>query len=216
MKKKLLLILCSLALVGCGNKVAATTGVEAVNQLQAGEHDASTKSNTYESDLENAKNTKAGSTKELLGAYNIQTSAGMIADTKYVFSDDTLSIIQTGTYSFADGKITISYGGNETSYDITETTDGFNLTAGDSTLLPLVYMEGTDGLTESELFDGVYSMSNTGYIFSSDGSLDIISTQECSVDKKTVTFAGSEYDWEAKDGMIVLSTNGTEVMTLVP
>ena len=215
MKKKLLLILFAVALVGCG-KTTAVTGVEAVNQLQAGEHDATEKDNSFVADADDAKNTKAGSVKKLKGAYQIQTNGSVIADTKYVFSKDSLSIIQTGKYSFADGQITISYGGTETTYEITETTDGFNLTTGESTLLPLVYMEGTDGLTGSENFDGVYSMSNTGYVFHADGSLDIISAQECDISKKTVTFAGSVYDWETKDDSIVLSTNGTEVMTLVP
>ena len=74
----------------------------------------------------------------------------------------------------------------------------------------------TDKNLAKTYFDGVYSMSNTGYVFHADGSLDIISAQECDISKKTVTFAGSVYDWETKDDSIVLSTNGTEVMTLVP
>lgn len=220
MKNKFLIIAISAialsaSFTACGNTTAKSS-VETVNELQAGEHDASEKENTFEADAKAASGAKKGSVKKLSGSYQIKTADGnTISDTRYVFSKDKLSIFQTGTYSFSDGKITISYGGTETTYDIAETTDGFNLTSGESTLLPLVYMEGADGLEKAENFDGVYSMSNTGYVFHADGTLDIIGSQDCKITKKTVTFAGSEYDWKAKDGTIILSTNGTEVMTLV-
>ena len=86
-----------------------------------------------------------------------------------------------------------------------------------SNLLPLVYMEGTDGLTGDTEFDGIYSMSDVGFVFIKDGSLKVVTTHDdLEVKKDTVTFAGQKYDWEAKDGKIVLSSNGTKVMTLIP
>ncbi|SFQ51813.1 hypothetical protein SAMN02910358_02611 [Lachnospiraceae bacterium XBB1006] len=128
-----------------------------------------------------------------------------------------MTIIETGTYKLNKGTITLSYGTNEdVEYSINETDAGFNLIH-DTTLIPLVYMEGTDGLTETEAFDGVYGIDNgPGFLFKKNGTLNVITTHECEIKKDTVSFGGATYNWEAKDGKIELSSNGTKVMTLVP
>ena len=116
-----------------------------------------------------------------------------------------------------DKSITMTYGQNpETTYEITETDAGFNLIH-DSNLLPLIYMEGTDGLTGSDLFDGVYEISGAqGFIFSKDGKLEVVTTHDCTIEDGQVTFAGQTYDIEPHDDSIHFITNGTDVMTLVP
>ena len=57
-----------------------------------------------------------------------------------------------------------SYGNNSpVTYDIEEVESGFNLTVEEqSILLPLEYMEGTDGLSSSKSFSGVYGVINGG------------------------------------------------------
>ena len=193
---------------------------QTVDYLEEGEHDATEKDNTFTADATAAADAGKGSTDTLSGRYQIKMSDGdVIEGAAYVFSDGNLTIEQGAEYSISDGKVSIAYAGSDPKeYEITETKAGFNLTQGEGTLIPLVYMEGTDGLDGSEPFDGVYSMadSSTGYVFNSDGTLTIISTQECEVDGDSVTFGGSTYGWEAKDGDIELGTNGTVVMTLVP
>ena len=80
-----------------------------------------------------------------------------------------------------------------------------------------VYYEGTDGLTGTELFEGVYGIEGgQGFVFHKDGTLDVVTTHDCKVNEDTVKFAEIQYDWVAKDGKIVFSSNGTVGVTLIP
>ena len=207
MKRKFLTVVLAAAfsaaaLSGCANNTADDTSVVstegtgsdaeteaetiAISDIyEDGTHDASEKENTYADDLTAARTADQGSTETLEGKYEVD---GVL----YVFEDDTLYIIEEGEYYFDGDEIVLNYAGAELAYAIQETDYGFNLLAGESTLIPLVYMEGEDGLTASDLFDGIYAIQDAqGYVFNSDGTLDIVIVHECDVKKKTVTFAGS-------------------------
>ena len=78
-------------------------------------------------------------------------------------------------------------------------------------------MSGTNGLNGTELFDGLYSMGNQGYVFKSDGNFSVVALyNDLKVTDDTITFASQNYDYRSEDGKIILSTNGTDVMTLEP
>lgn len=129
-----------------------------------------------------------------------------------------MHLIEEGVYTLSEGSIGLQYGtGEKVDYQIVETDAGFNLIH-DSNLLPLVYMEGDDGLTGTEPFSGIYGIPGAqGFVFTSDGKVSVITTHSYfKVDKSTVTFANGSYDWLVDNGKIILSTNGTDVMTLVP
>lgn len=109
-------------------------------------------------------------------------------------------------------------------YKIEENEKGFNLTVKeDSILLPLEYMEGTDGLMKSKPFDGVYGVVNggPGYVFYSDGTIDVVTTHEAEVTKDSISFGGLSYIWKSKDGKILFYDKGdkkqkTPAITMVP
>ena len=224
----------STALVGCGNDESATSDISTTESesgsatstdpmdvlIEEGEHDATEKENSFAADLAAALEAESGSLDTVLGSYSIMNNGEAVENIYYVIDEDSLSIVETGAYEFnEDGTVTISYGTNDagTTYDITETTDGFALTTDENVYIPLIYMEGTDGLLGTDVFDGIYAVSdNYAFIFNADGTLDVLTTQECKVKKKTITIAGAEYDWVENDGNIELSTNGTVVMTLKP
>ena len=219
MKRKIIALLLSATLAttvftGCGSTKRESTETETIDITQeTGTHDASEKENSYASDFDKASAEAKGSTDTLSGSYTIDK----LENTQYVFGKKKMSLIEAGTYKMDNGAITLSYGANaETKYTITETDAGFNLIH-DTMLIPLVYMEGTDGLTGDSAFDGVYGIDNgPGFLFNADGTLTVITTHECEATKDTVSFGGATYNWEAKDGKIELSSNGTKVMTLVP
>lgn len=80
-----------------------------------------------------------------------------------------------------------------------------------------MYKEGTDGLSGSEPFDGVYSMSSSqGYIFHKDGTLETVRTDSFKSDERTVKLGTQVYDWKKVSDGIELSTNGTVLYTFVP
>ncbi len=181
---------------------------------QTGTHDASTKQNTYAEDLNTATSVEKGKTDTISGTYTLDGVEGV----KYAFKDDKAYLIEEGSYTLSDGSIELEYGTNDrTTYQIVETDAGFNLIY-DSNFLPLVYMEGDDGLTGTEPFSGIYGIPGAqGFVFTSDGKVSVITTHsDFKVDKSTVTFATGSYDWRVDNGKIILSTNGTDVMTLVP
>ena len=186
--------------------------------LKEGSHDATEKENSFEADLEKALDADKGSLKTLSGKYSPENSKNTI----YVFADDTLSVIESGTYEFTENGIKLQYGSNsELEYNIIETDDGFTLSANDNVILLAVkYMSGTDGLTGTEAFDGVYSMGDTqGFVFHKDGTVDSISTQYAKIEDgswKQKTADMGEYQFEEKDGKMEITTNGTHIMTLVP
>jgi len=219
MKRKIIALILSATLAtsvitGCGSTKQESKKTETIDiTKETGTHDASGKENTYASDFDKASAADKGSTKTLSGSYTVDK----LENTQYVFGNDSMSLIETGVYKLEKGAITLSYGANaETKYTITETDAGFNLIH-DSNLLSLVYMEGTDGLTGTDAFDGVYGIENgPGFLFKKNGTLNVITTHECEIKKDTVSFGGATYNWEAKDGKIELSSNGTKVMTLVP
>ena len=203
--------------VGCGdandsisapkNEMSKTTEAEGDNRT--GE--------SIENDIDSASSAQTGEKDKIAGTYKVKISGKDIKDTFYVFEDGKVSILENGKYSISDGTISFEYGQNpEMSYDITKTDKGYNLIK-DSNLIPLVYVDGTDGLNGKELFDGVYKIvDGQGYQFNSDGSISVITTNDCKIEGGEVTIAGATYDWEAKDGVIELSTNKTLVMTLIP
>ena len=136
--------------------------------------------------------------------------------------DDKLSLVESGTYSFDGESITIQYGNNSpVTYAIEETEAGFNLTVKEqSILLPLEYMEGTDGLSSSKPFDGVYGVVNggPGYVFYSNGNIDVVSTHEATLTEDSISFGGLSYEWRAKDGKILFydGDNKDPAITMVP
>ncbi len=206
-----------------GEELTPAEGVAKINELQAGDHDASEKENTFAADLEAAQNASEGSGDTFDGKYHIKLTDGtVVEDNFYAFLGDKYSIVTEGTYSFDDdGKITIDIPGlNNAAYDITETTTGFNLSTEDGTLLPLVYMEGTDGLVGTENFDGVYSMGeSTGYIFHKDGTMETVITDNLEVKKKKLILgdeSAGTYEWKKTDEGLEVSTNGTVLEVFVP
>ena len=184
-------------------------------------HDTTEKANTHVSDLTEAKDAPAGDTKTLSGKYKIEGTE----NTFYVITTDKLSLVESGTYSFDSDKITIQYGNNSpVTYQVEENEKGFNLTVKeDSILLPLEYMEGTDGLMSSKPFDGVYGVVNggPGYVFYKDGTIDVVTTHEAEVTKDSISFGGLSYTWKAKDGKILFYDKSdkkqkTPAITMVP
>lgn len=181
-------------------------------------HDTSTKENTHTADLTEAKAAETGSTTTLSGKYQIEGTQ----NTFYVITADKLSLVESGTYGFAGGQITIQYGNNSpVTYTIEENEKGFNLTVPEqSILLPLEYMEGTDGLMKSKPFDGVYGVVNDGpgYVFYSDGTIEVVTTHEAEVTKDSISFGGLTYTWKAKDGKILFYDEGDDkpAITMVP
>ena len=182
-------------------------------------HDTTEKANTHVSDLTEAKDAPAGDTKTLSGKYKIEGSE----NTFYVVEDDKLSLVESGTYSFpADGSVEIQYGNNSpVTYAIEENEKGFNLTVKeDSILLPLEYMEGTDGLMKSKPFDGVYGVVNDGpgYVFYEDGTIEVVTTHDATVTEDHISFGGLSYAWRAVDGKILFYDKGSKdvAITMVP
>ena len=108
-------------------------------------HDTTEKENTHTQDLTEAKEAETGSTETLSGKYKIEGTE----NTFYVVEEDKLRLVESGTYTFpSGGSIEIQYGNNSpVTYAIEENETGFfNLTVEEqSILLPLEYMEGTDG-----------------------------------------------------------------------
>lgn len=184
-------------------------------------HDTTEKANTHQQDLTEAKDAPAGDTKTLSGKYKIEGTE----NTFYVVEDDKLSLVESGTYEFADDKITIQYGNNSpVTYAIEENEKGFNLTVKeDSILLPLEYMEGDDGLNKGKPFHGVYGVvgNGPGYVFYVDGTIDVVTTHEAEVTKDSISFGGLEYTWKAKKGKILFydasdKKQKTPAITMVP
>lgn len=189
---------------------------------QAAIHDTSTKENTHEQDLSSAHAAEPGSATTLSGKYQIEGTS----NTFYVVEDDKLSLVESGTYEFGtDGSVEIQYGNNSpVTYTIEENEQGFNLTVPeDSILLPLEYMEGTDGLSDSKPFHGVYGVVNggPGYVFYKDGMIDVVTTHEATLTKDSISFGGLEYKWKARKGKILFYDKGDKkqkipAITMVP
>ena len=228
MKRKLLtaalLLAATLTFSDCGEDAdqqasTSTTDMEQTSEeataetkdiFTKGTHDATEKENSYESAIDAARKVSKGKADTIDGKYDVNGIT-------YTFDGKNATIVMDGKYEFTDKGIKLGYSGTEEkTYEITETDEGFNLMA-EGTLLPLVYMSGDDGLTGSDLFSGVYSMGLQGYVFTKDGSLAVVNVyDDLKVKDDSVTFAGQTYDYRSKDGKIILSTNGTDVMTLVP
>ena len=194
--KSILLVTAAILLTACGKEAAI--------------HDTTEKANTHQQDLTEAKAAEAGSTETLSGKYKIEGTE----NTFYVVEDDKLSLVESGTYEFGtDGSIEIQYGNNSpVTYTIEENETGFNLTVPEqSILLPLEYMEGTDGLMKSKPFDGVYGVVNDGpgYVFYSDGTIEVVTTHDATLTKDTISFGGLTYTWKAKDGKILFYDSAT-------
>ena len=180
-------------------------------------HDTAEKTNTHQEDLESAKAAETGSTETLSGKYKIEGTE----NTFYVVESDKLSLVESGTYSFEGNVgITIQYGNNSpVIYTIEEVELGFNLTVKeDSILLPLEYMEGTDGLMSSKPFSGVYGVINggPGYVFYEDGSIDVVTTHDATVTDQEISFGGLSYTWKAKGGKIFFYDGKDIAITMVP
>ena len=217
LKTLLLVAVAALTLSACGSTETETASSDANPLFTEGEHDASAKENTHQDDLTAAKEAEAGSTKTLSGKYKIEGTQ----NTFYVVEEDKLSLVESGTYEFGDDGITIQYGNNSpVTYEVTEVQTGFNLTSGENILLPLEYMEGTDGLTGTEPFDGVYGVVNDGpgYVFYSNGTIDVVTTHEAEVTDKKIEFGGLTYTWKAKKGKILFYDGDSKepAITMVP
>ena len=113
----------------------------------------------------------------------MNTGGEDVANTTYVFADDMAYILESGTYEFSTDGIVIAYGANdEYTYTITETDEGFTLLSEEGGYIPLIYMEGTDGLLGDSAFSGIYSVTDDwGFIFHEDGTLDVITENDHSV-----------------------------------
>ena len=178
---------------------------------QAPIHDTTEKSNTHEQDLSSAHAAETGSTTTLSGKYQIEGTQ----NTFYVVESNKLSLVESGEYSFdGENEITIQYGNNSpVTYTIEENETGFNLTVPEqSILLPLEYMEGTDGLMNGKPFSGVYGVVNggPGYVFYSDGTIEVVTTHDATVTKDSISFGGLTYTWKASDGKILFYDDTTD------
>lgn len=196
-----ILLLSALLLSACGQKTV---------------HDTTAKENTHQEDLSEAKAAEAGSTETLSGKYKIEGTK----NTFYVITADKLSLIESGGYSFDNGTITIQYGNNSpVTYEVTEVESGFNLTVEEqSILLPLEYMEGSDGLDGGKPFNGVYGVvgNGPGYVFHSDGMIEVVTTHDAEVTDHEIRFGGLSYTWKAKGGKILFYDGDTIAITMVP
>jgi len=54
------------------------------------------------------------------------------------------------------------------------------------------------------------------WYFAKDGSMSEISAIDADQKASKVSIAGSEYSWKSDDGKILIQTNGTTVLTLIP
>ena len=217
LKTILLVAVAALTLTACGSTDTETTSSDANPLFTEGEHDASAKENTHQDDLAAAKEAEAGSTKTLSGKYKIEGTQ----NTFYVVEDNKLSLVESGTYEFGGDGLTIQYGNNSpVTYEVNEVQTGFNLTSGEDILLPLEYMEGTDGLAGTEPFDGVYGVVNSGpgYVFYADGSIEVVTTHDAEVTEDSISFGGLEYTWKAKKGQILFYDGDSKeaAITMVP
>ena len=182
-------------------------------------HDTTEKANTHEQDLSSAHAAETGSTETLSGKYKIEGTE----NTFYVVEDAKLSLVESGEYSFpSDGSISIQYGNNSpVTYKVEENEKGFNLIVKEqSILLPLEYMEGEDGLSDSKPFSGVYGVVNgdPGYVFYEDGRIEVVTTHDATLTKDSISFGGLSYLWEAVDGKILFYDDGDDepAITMVP
>ena len=186
---------------------------------EAAIHDTTEKENTHQQDLTEAKAAEVGSTETLSGKYKIEGTN----NTFYVVDSGKLSLVESGTYTFpSDGSVEIQYGNNSpVTYTVEEVESGFNLTVPEqSILLPLEYMEGTDGLDGGKNFDGVYGVVNNGpgYVFYEDGSIEVVTTHDATVTEDSISFGGLSYTWKAKDGKILFYDGDSKelAITMVP
>lgn len=200
LRKLLLLGLLACTLTACGQKPI---------------HDTSLKENSYVSDLQEAKEAEKGSTQKLIGKYKIEGTE----NTFYVVEENKLSIVETGTYSFADKGLTIQYGNNSpVTYKVEEVEAGFQLKSGENILLPLEYMEGTDGLMKAKPFSGIYGVVNNGpgYVFYKDGTIEVITTHDATVTNQEISFGGLQYTWKIKNEKVQFYDGETLAITMVP
>ncbi len=58
--------------------------------------------------------------------------------------------------------------------------------------------------------------ASQGYIFHSDGKMETVNTDSFEIDGGTVKMGEERYDWSKSSDGILISTNGTELYTLVP
>ena len=152
-------------------------------------HDTTEKENTHQQDLTEAKAAEVGSTETLSGKYKIEGTE----NTFYVAESDKLSLVESG----------------------------FNLTVPEqSILLPLEYMEGEDGLNSGKNFDGVYGVVNNGpgYVFYSDGTIDVVTTHEATVTEDSISFGGLSCTWKARGSKILIYNGDSKepAITIVP
>ena len=210
-------VILMLALCGCSVKESAGTKDVTTEETTEASNEDNRTGKDIKGDVGDADCAEPGKTDTVSGSYKVKKADTDIKNTFYVFDDSKMMILETGSYKMSDNSMTLSYGQNaEITYDITKTDDGYNLIK-DSNLIPLVYVDGEDGLAGNEMFDGVYKMvGGQGFEFKKDGTVTVVTTNDCEVTDSEVTIAGSTYDWVAKDGAIELSTNKTVIMTLIP
>ena len=174
--------------------------------------------NNIESDIKAASEAGEGSLDEICGIYAYRSANGEIIDgVSYVFDSGQMYLVKIGSYEMGNGEITMKCAGiSEDPFVVAESSEGYNLMSGENVIIPLVYVDGTNGLGGSDKFDGFYYMDGIGYKFSNDGSFIVIEKTSYIANEDTITIGFSEYDWDSENGEICISTDGVVEMSLIP
>jgi len=166
-----------------------------------------------------AQKADKGSVKTLSGKYQIKGSK----DQYYVFKDSKAYILKEGTYKLpSDEDVTLTYAASSETYKVKEGDDkgSYNLKH-KSTLIPVTFKSGFDGLSGTDKFSGIYTIGGDKdwkYTFQKDGTFTEVNCMKAKVAKSSVTIAGSKYQWKtsANGKNILLQSNGHTIMTLIP
>ena len=226
MKKRFLLLLFAsvilLSLGACGNRKNSEKSISSdPTKLEViepqNEKAIEEVPDVHDSDLESAKESEKGSIETLSGKYAIDGTKNQF----YVFQKNKAYILKEGHYRLGEiGKITISNSIEETEYKVSGggKQGAYNLLSG-GTLLPLRFYEGYDGVYGEELFSGVYTVNHNKkwkYIFDKEGNVFEIQRIKCQCNNGYLSLGNDDYSYHEKNGTIILQSNGTDMLRLIP
>lgn len=167
--------------------------------------------------LSAANAAEKGSIDILSGKYAVEGAS----QTYYIFNGENCYCLKEGTYEPQGDKIILQYGSDKGwDYEVTAGSKDrqYNLQRG-TQLIPLTFKDGFDGITGKKLFGGVYQFGDSktaDWIFAKDGTMCEVNTLDTKVEDSTLSIAGTKYSWETSDGKILVKSNDSTVMTLVP
>ncbi|RDU23216.1 hypothetical protein [Anaerosacchariphilus polymeriproducens] len=141
---------------------------------------------------------------ELEGTYVFKDSS-MTGIDKLIFEDDTLQMCTYYKYNLmSDGQIKFLNLENEkdhnmkTQYIVEQSDNKYKLDIYEGSEVKnsnnyVIYKSGNDGILGKDTFDGIYvdDKNNVKYVFSKDGTLELISIQSYSINDKTIKLTGT-------------------------